>query len=498
MKINVVIQSITDFAGDAVIVNLFQDIKSPSGATGAVDRALGGMITRLIADREITGKTGEIVVLHDCRKLKAQKVIIVGLGKQRELCPDNIRKAAGAAAKKARDIKAKKVGTIVHGAGIGGMDPASAAQSLVEGSYLALYNFTEYKKPDDSHQIKTFSLVERDKSKATQLNEGAQLGKILADSQNIARDLINEPANNLTPAKLLTRVKKIIKDSGLAKTVKCQCLDRKILQNLGMGALLSVAQGSIHEPKFIVLRVKRAQNPLVCLIGKTVTFDSGGISIKPSSGMGLMKGDMAGGAVAIGTTLALAKSGSKVNLMTLIPAVENMPSGSAYRPGDVVRAMNGKTIEIVSTDAEGRLTLADAIVFAEKNGAQVVIDIATLTGGCVVALGTAIAGVMGNKQQLIKELIGITKKTGEQFWQLPLFEEYRKLIKSDVADLKNSGGRAASAITAGLFLQSFVDKAKWIHIDVAGKEFTDKKSFYTPVGGTGFGVRTLYELLSSM
>ena len=498
MKINVVIQSITDFSGDALIVNLFQGIKSPSGATGAVDRTLGGMITRLIADREITGKTGEVVVLHDCRKLKAQKVIIVGLGKQSALCPDNIRKAAGAAAQKARDIKAKRVGTVVHGAGIGGVDPARAAQSLVEGTCLALYSFTEYKKPDNTHEIKTFSLVEKDKSKTTQFNEGAMLGKILADSQNIARDLINEPANNLTPAELLKRVKKIIKDSGVEKTVKCQCLDKKMIHNLGMDALLAVAQGSIHEPKFIVLRVKRAQKPLVCLIGKTVTFDSGGISIKPSSGMGSMKGDMAGGAVAIGTTIALAKSGSKVNLMTLIPAVENMPSGSAYRPGDVVRAMNGKTIEIVSTDAEGRLTLADAIVYAQKNGAQVVIDIATLTGGCVVALGTSIAGLMGNQQQLINKLIGTSKKTGEQFWQLPLYDEYQKLIESDVADLKNSGGRAASTITAGLFLQSFVDKAKWLHIDVAGKELTDKKSFYTPTGGTGFGVRTLYEFLSDL
>jgi leucyl aminopeptidase len=498
MKITVVIQSITDFAGDVLIVNLFQNVKSPSGATGAVDRALGGMITKLIADHEIKGKLGEVTVLHDCKKLKAQKVIIVGLGKQKALSLDNIRKAAAVAAKKAKEISAKTVGTVVHGAGIGGTNPRRAAQTIVEGTCLALYSFTEYKKPEDSHQIRAFSLVEQDKSKSKELNEGARVGKILADSQNIARDLINEPANNLTPAKLLKRIQKILKDSGMTRTVQCQCLDKKMLQQLGMGALLSVAQGSIHEPKFIVLRVKKTHQPLVCLIGKTVTFDSGGISLKPSSGMGSMKGDMAGGAVAIGTTIALAKSNSKVNLMTLIPAVENMPSGSAYRPGDVVKAMNGKTVEIVSTDAEGRLTLADAIVYAEKNGAQVVIDIATLTGGCVVALGTRIAGLMGNKQQLIKQLIKVTENTGEQFWQLPLYDEYKKLIDSDVADVKNSGGRAASTITAGLFLQQFVNKTKWLHIDVAGNELTDRKSYYTPVGGTGFGVRTLYEFLSNL
>jgi leucyl aminopeptidase len=498
MKINVVIQSITDFAGDALIVNLFQGVKSPGGATGAVDRALGGMITKLIADHEIKGKLGEVTVFHDCKKLRARKVIIVGLGKQKALSLDNIRKAAAAAAKKAQEIRAKKVGTVVHGAGIGGMDPRLAAQAIVEGTCLALYRFTEYKKPEDYHQIGTLSLVEHDKRKSKKLSDGARLAKILADSQNIARDLINEPANNLTPAKLLKHVQRILKSSGLTKAVQCQCLDKKMLQKLGMGALLSVAQGSINEPKFIVLRVKKAQKPLVCLIGKTVTFDSGGISLKPSSGMGSMKGDMGGGAVAIGTTIALARANSKINLMTLIPAVENMPSGSAYRPGDVVKAMNGKTVEIISTDAEGRLTLADAIAYAEKKGAQVIIDIATLTGGCVVALGTQIAGLMGNKQKLVNKLIKVTEHTGEQFWQLPLYDGYNKLIDSDVADVKNSGGRAASAITAGLFLQHFVDKAKWLHIDVAGNELTDKQSFYTPVGGTGFGVRTLFEFLHNI
>ena len=234
------------------------------------------------------------------------------------------------------------------------------------------------------------------------------------------------------------------------------------------------------------------------MIGKTVTFDSGGISIKPSAGMGQMKGDMAGGAVAIGTTLALARAKHRINLMTIIPAVENMPSGSAYRPGDIVQAMNGKTIEIVSTDAEGRLTLADAIVYAEKKDASIIVDIATLTGGCAVALGNSIAAIMGNDQESIDRVIKSSKLAGEGFWQLPLYGDYNKLIKSEVADLKNSGGRYASTITAGLFLQAFVNKAKWIHIDVAGKELADKRDFYTPVGGTGFGVRTLYEFLKDM
>lgn len=498
MKIDMQSQTITDFEGDTIIVNLFQGVKSPDGATGAADRTLGGSISKLIADGEIDGKLGEIALLHHCGNLKAGKVIVVGLGKKDDLDYDGVRKAAAAAAQKAKEIRARNVGTVVHGAGVGNLEPMRAAQAVVEGTVLSLYTFNEYKKKDNDHQISTFSIVEKERSKASKFRMGIQLGRILAESQNISRDLINEPANNLTPEKLLARVRRLIRDLRLQESIQCQCFDKKTLERMGMGALLAVAQGSSHEAKFIVLRIKKIKKPLVCLIGKTVTFDSGGISIKPSAGMGSMKGDMAGGAVAIGTTLAIARAKNKVNLMTLIPAVENMPSGDAYRPGDIVRAMNANTIEIVSTDAEGRLTLADAIAYGEKEGARIIIDIATLTGGCAVALGNSIAAVMGNNQKLINKVIESSKKTGEGFWQLPLHEEYKKQIKSDVADIKNSGGRNASTITAGLFLQAFVEKAKWIHIDVAGKELADKKSFYTPVGGTGFGVRTLYEFLREL
>lgn len=498
MKINVINQPITDFAGDLMIVNLFLDVKSPGGATGAVDEKTGGLISKLIAQGELSGKLGEITLLHRCGKLKADKVIVVGLGKKDEFDYESVRKAAAAAIRKAAEVKARHVGTIVHGAGLGYLEPARAAQAVVEGTLLALYSFNAYKKPEDDHQVRTLAIVEKEKGKAAKFRKGIAPGRILAESQNISRDLINEPANNLTPARLLARIRKLIGDHQLQGSIKCRHMEKRDLQRIGMGALLSVAQGSSHAAKFIVLRIQTSKKPLVCLIGKTVTFDSGGISIKPSAGMGSMKGDMGGGAVAIGTTIALARVKKKINLMTLIPAVENMPSGSAYRPGDIVRAMNGKTIEIVTTDAEGRLTLADAIAYAEKAGAQVIIDIATLTGGCVVALGTSIAAIMGNDQGVINKLVECTKMTGEVFWQLPLYDDYKKLIKSDVADLKNAGGRHASAITAGLFLQAFVNKAKWIHLDVAGTELTDKKAFYQPVGGTGFGVRTLYDFLINL
>jgi leucyl aminopeptidase len=420
------------------------------------------------------------------------------LGKQQDFDYESIRRAAGAAARRAREIKAKHIGTAIQNSSKREIDKMYATKSLIEGTLLSQYTFAEYKKPENPHDIGTFSIIEIDDSRTRQIRKAAELGRILAESQNIARDLINAPANDLTPEKLLNRIRSKIREIGLSNTITCQCLDKKTLRNLGMGALLSVAQGSINDPRFIVLRVKTANRPLVCLIGKTVTFDSGGISIKQSAGMGSMKGDMGGGAIAIGTTISLALARTKINLMTLIPAVENMPSGSAYRPGDVVRAMNGTTIEIVTTDAEGRLTLADALAYAEKKGARTIIDIATLTGGCAVALGNSIAAVMGNAQELIDEIIKISKSTGETLWQLPLYEDYKTQIKSEVADLKNSGGRYASTITAGLFLNAFIDKAQWIHIDVAGKELTEKECYYTPIGGTGFGVRTLHELIKDL
>lgn len=494
MRITATHQPVTEFSGDTIIVNLFKGVKSPGGATGAVDRALDGMIARMIASGEISGKLGETTVVHTFGKTAADKVIVVGLGTSGDFGADEIRKAAGAAVKCARSIKAKVVGTILHGAGIGGFRAEQASQYVCEGTVLALYAFTAYKKPETNDPAK-FVIVEKDKRKLAGIKRGLEKGSILAECQNIARDLTNEPSNRLTPKILHAKIKKLIDKMNLDKTIQVQCLDRIQMKKLGMGALLAVAQGSTNEPQFIILRYKKSTRPLVTLIGKTVTFDSGGISLKPAAGMERMKGDMSGGAAVIGATLALARTKAKVNLMTIIPAVENMPSGTASRPGDVVQAMNGKTIEIISTDAEGRMTLADALCYAETKGAKYIIDVATLTGGCVVALGDVTAAVMGNRQKGIDTLLKISRATGEKHWQLPLFEEYRTQIKSDIADLKNSGGRKASAITAGIFLSSFVDNAEWIHIDIAGKELNDKDTFYRPKGGTGFGVRTLFEFV---
>ncbi|UCF70812.1 MAG: leucyl aminopeptidase [candidate division WOR-3 bacterium] len=498
MKIDVVAQAIADFPGDAVVLSLYEDGRTLTAPAAAIDRRTGKLISKLVKDHEITGKLGETTVLHGCNGVKARKIIVVGTGERKDFGYETIRKAAAAAAKKARQINARNVGTIIPGLDQGDIDPARAVQSIVEGTCLALYRFSGYKKPEKTSEISSLSILVQGKANIGNLKRAAGLGKNLADAQNTARDLINEPSNRLTPERLYRRIESVIKDWGLVKVIKCRSLNRNAIRKSGMEAISTVAQGSAHEERFIILRYRTADKPLVGLIGKTVTFDSGGISIKSASGMAAMKGDMAGGAIAFAATLALARAGCRMNLITLIPAVENMPSGSAYRPGDIIRAMSGKTIEIITTDAEGRLTLADAITYAEKKGAESIIDIATLTGGCVVALGTQIAALMTNEQELVDKLINRSHYTGEKFWQLPLPEEYQKQLKSDVADLKNAGGRNASTITAGLFLKAFVNKAKWLHIDVAGKELTEIENNYTPVGATGFGVRSLYELLSDM
>ena len=490
MEVKVVAGDITKIKAGAAIVNLFEGVERPAGATGAVDQALDGAITRLIAEGEIKGKLNEITLIHTMGKIEPARVIVVGLGKQDKFTLDSIRSVAAESCKFLRKLGVKRIATIVHGAGIGGIAPEKAAQALAEGSILGLYTFRKHITKEPEHgQIDELLIAERDGNKVPVLEHGVRLGRILAEATNLARDLINEPANYMTPTDMAEVARKVAEGSGLELTV----FDRDEMKKLGMGALLGVAQGSKQPPKFIMLsyRGDDTSKSTMGLVGKGLTFDSGGISIKPSEGMDEMKGDMAGGATVIAAVKAIAELKLKINVTGLIPATENLPGGAALKPGDVLRAMNGKTIEVVNTDAEGRLILADALSYARKQGFSPLIDIATLTGACRVALGDICTGAFGNNQEVINKVIKAGEEAGEKVWQLPLFEEYKEKNKSDVADIKNSGGRYGGAITAAQFLSEFSQDTPWTHLDIAGTSFASKEKAYVVKGASGVMVRTL-------
>ncbi len=497
MEIQVQAADVTTYAGDALVVNLFEGVSAPGGATGAVDRVLGGILSDLIVRRSITGKMGEHALVHTMGRLPVRSVLMVGLGKKETFSPEAVRTATAVALRALRAGGARQVGSIVHGGGSGGLDPAVAAQAVTEGALLGLYRFQRYKKGENgAGEIETLVLLEKERTHLSALAEGVRRGQIVAEATNLARDLVNEPANSLTPRVFAAKAQEVAR----ALTLQCEILTEKEMKTHGMGALLGVAQGSAEPPRLIALTYRgalRATSPVLGLVGKGITFDSGGISIKPSEGMEAMKGDMAGGAAAVAAIKAIAELKLPVSVVAVIPVTENLPSGTAQRPGDIVRAMNGTTIEVINTDAEGRLILADALCYARKLGATHLVDIATLTGACVVALGAVRTGAFATDRDLLERVKRASEAAGEKIWELPLDEEYEEQIKSDFADIKNVGGRKAGAITAARFLTHFVDTTPWVHLDIAGTSDTDKEKGYSPKGATGVMVRTLVELARS-
>lgn len=501
MKIIVKTIDIAQFSGDAIIVNLFEGVTAPGGATGAVDRALGGMISQIIADGETKGKLGSTAVIHTFGKIPAKRVIVVGLGKAEDFTLERARQASGSAIRLARKLGTRSVATIVHGAGIGGLDAAQATQAMAEGTLLGLYRFKKYvTKPADSVDPDVLTIAEHDAGKLAAIEEGVRRGTIFAESANLARDLINEPGNVVTPAYLAEQAAVLAQELGL----EVGTLDKEQMEKLGMGSILAVAQGSQQSPRLIVLRYwgagKDGTRPSLALIGKAVCFDSGGISIKPSENMGDMKGDMAGGAAVLGAMRAIAQLKPKVNVTVLVPAVENMPSGSASRPGDIVKTMSGKTYEILSTDAEGRMILADALTYARKLGCSPLIDVATLTGAIVIALGNEYTGAFSNDQATLDKVLAASRQSGEKVWPMPTDDEYKELLESDVADMKNIGGRGGGAITGALFIGAFAEETPWVHLDIAGstKATSLGERTYQPKFGIGVMARTLAMLAEQM
>ena len=482
----------------ALVVNLFRGVKKPGGATGAVDKALGGVITQLIKEGEIKGTTGETTLIHTFGKIKPSRVLVAGLGPKDKFDIQVVRRVSAEIVRFLRRKGISSAATIAHGVPMGiedGLDPQLCGQAIAEGAHLGLYKFGTYltNKEDSTTEFGKLTVVELDKTRAKAIEAGVKLGSTVARASIIARDMVNEPANHMTPSRMAEAAQKVAKEQGF----KIEILENAEMKKMGMGAFMGVAQGTDEPAKLIVLRYDgdpgNPENNLG-LIGKGITFDTGGISLKPPGGMEAMKGDMAGGASVIAAMQIIGQTKPKINVLAVIAATENMPGASAQRPGDVVRAMNGKTIEVINTDAEGRLVLADALCYAREQGITRLVDVATLTGAMVTTLGKACTGVMGNDDKLVQQTIDAGKKTGERFWELPMFDEYKDLIKSDVADMKNSGGRQAGSISAALLLAEFVDGAAWVHLDIAGTSTSDKVSGYLVKGATGVPVRTLAQL----
>jgi leucyl aminopeptidase len=494
MKIRVERGELTKFPCDLLVVNVFAGQKKLTGATAAADKALGGLISSLIKEGEISGKGGKATLLHCRGKLNARKVAVVGLGEQGKLDLEAVRTASAAAIKAAKEARAKKVATIVHGCGCGENDPGEAAKALVEGAVLGVYEFAGYAKEKDEPEFapSELILIDIDRAKIGRLSRGAKLGLIIAEAENHARDLVNMPANRMTPTAFAALARRIAKINRLKFTQ----LDPK---KAGLELFWAVAKGSNEPPKLVALEYRgdpRSKEKLA-LIGKGITFDSGGISLKPSKNMDEMKSDMAGAAAVLGIMSLLSDLKPKRNVIGVIPLTENMPSGHATKPGDVVSSLSGYTVEVTNTDAEGRMILADAITYAKKRGATKMIDIATLTGGAIVALGDAATAVMGNDQPLVDRIVKAGNQCGQKMWQLPIYDEYKESMKSKVADLKNTAGTGkAQPSTGAAFLAKFVGDTPWAHLDIAGTAFLQKGQGYLPAGATGVPVRTIIEFLN--
>jgi leucyl aminopeptidase len=497
MEIRAVAGDIATIKADAIIVNHFTGTRQLSEDTAVVDRALDGAISRLIKQGDIKGKLNELTLLHSLGKLPADRIAITGLGKKQELTISKVRNAVAETCRYLRKKGVTSIASGAQGAGIKGINKESAAQAVTEGALLGLYAFRRYitKKENDFGEIKRLLIIGNEREKSL-LERAISKGRIMAEAANWARDLVNEPSNYMTPTQMADAARQLAQKYGL----QVEVLEKEKMAELGMGGLLGVAQGSQQPPKFIILNYKgRDTNEIdIALVGKGITFDSGGISIKPSEGMADMKGDMAGGASVMATLIAIAQLKPKINVTALVPATENLPSGTAMKPGDILTAMNDKTIEVLNTDAEGRLILADALSYANKLRAKSIVDVATLTGACMVALGRICTGVFSNNQPLAEKVIAAGNETGEYAWQLPMFEEYREQLKSDIADIKNIGNRYGGAITAAKFLEEFVNKTPWVHLDIAGTYETDKEKGHLVKGATGIPVRTLVNLVLSL
>jgi len=476
----------------AVVSFLFKEHKKLPQELQELDTALKGAVSRLKKDLKFDGSEGKILVVPTFGDGKMDYVVLIGAGTRRDFHLDKARRLGAIAVRKVKELKIDKF--LIDGEILAVKDSQpEIAQAITEGVVLGNYRFDKYLTKKDKSRLKEIQIRVARRYKA-EAEKSSETGKILAEAQNFTRDLVNEPGNVINPQKLAEIAEELAKEYGF----EVKIYDEEEIEKMGMNAYLAVARGSGNPPRFIHLtyRPKKAKKE-IALVGKGLTFDSGGLNIKPGDYMRWMKADKSGACAVLGIFKAIGELKPDITVHGIIPAAENMPDGKAYRPDDIIKAKNGTTIEIGNTDAEGRLTLADALCYASELKPDAIIDMATLTGACVVALGEYTAGVMGNNQKFINEVLEVSEKTGEWMWQLPFNDMLREHIKAPHADVYNIGTtRYGGAITAGLFLEKFVDKKiPWVHIDIAGPAHNTRGWYYHPKGGTGFPVRTVTTLL---
>lgn len=490
---------------EVLVLTHFEGESRLSDAAAAVDRVLNGRLRGLLTSGEFEGKLNQAVLLHTPEKAPAKRVLLVGLGKKNDARVDYVRQAMGTAIKRVRDTGASSFVTCLHGESLPHTSTVELAQALVEGVLLGAYRFTDYLSDHTSQnkQVSRLTVLAADAWQVDDLTEGVRRGLATAEAAIFVRDLCNHPSNVMTPSRIAAEAKKI----GRERNVRVTVLERAQAERLGMGAFLGVARGSHEPPKFIILeyagqrkgkgRGAQGTNDAgpVVIVGKTITFDTGGISLKPSENMEQMKADMTGGAEVLAAVRAAARLRLPIHLVGILPATENMPGGRAIKPGDILRTLSGKTVEVQNTDAEGRLVLADGLAYAARLKPAAVIDIATLTGACMVALGQFAIGMFGNDDALKRAIRDAGLKTGERVWEMPLWEEYFEQLKSDVADMRNIGGRGGGMITAALFLSKFIGDHPWVHLDIASTDWSERERAYIPKGPTGIGTRLLVQYL---
>ncbi len=483
---------------EMLAVGLFSDAKGLDKIGRELNRRVGGAIGKVIKLGDFKGKAGSSAVVYDDDGIGARRILLVGLGEKKKATLDTVRKAAANAANKAVTMKLDNMSLALHAAFGGRFDLGVMGRVMAEGVYFGSYRYDEFVTEDEDGRLGQLAveLIDSDAAKIKKLNKGFSSGVIIGNAQSYARTLANRPGNVINPAKLAAIAKEL---AGSLKNLSCTVFDEKQLSARGMGGVLAVGSGSVNKPRFIVLKYNGAgKGAVIGLVGKAITFDSGGISIKPSAKMEQMKLDKTGGISVLGTMKAVAELKLPINVYGIIPAAENMPSGTSCRPGDIITTFSGKTVEVQNTDAEGRMILCDGLSYAAKQGCDIVIDIATLTGACMVALGKYMSGLMGNDKKLIKQLQKAAEESGEKVWPMPSGDEYAEEMKSKIADLKNIGGKWGGACTAAAFLGQFVGGKKWAHLDIAGMDLFEKGTEFSAEGSSGFGVRLLTTYLMNV